>query len=227
MFEHVGHAVARLRLNNRHIGEQCLQAFLGDAEQPCELGPEVGLRHVASGLPVDDRGAVDVQRCRQALLGVASCLAGCRQFGAAALGHHTAHLLRSQRTVTVTPPRLFSLVRARRFTFSTLNCPFPALFLLEPAQPEWSQGTRCHPTQQEINERRVNPVALDLFSPLKVVSWASVHADCPMRYEITNPSELVIIFGSDQNEFELSLDGGALRTLVQLSTKALDKMDTY
>lgn len=70
-------------------------------------------------------------------------------------------------------------------------------------------------------------MALDLFSPLKVVSWASAHADCPMRYKITNCGEMVIIFGSGANEFELSLDAGALRALVQLGNEALDKMDGY
>lgn len=69
-------------------------------------------------------------------------------------------------------------------------------------------------------------MALDLFSPLKVVSWASAHADCPMRYKITSPDELVITFGSGANEFELSLDDGALRALVQLGTEALTEMDT-
>ena len=69
-------------------------------------------------------------------------------------------------------------------------------------------------------------MALDLFSPLKVVSWASAHNNCPMRYTINNPDEMVIIFGSGQHEFEFALDAGALRTLIQLSTEALDKMDT-
>jgi len=68
-------------------------------------------------------------------------------------------------------------------------------------------------------------VALDLYSPLKVVSWASAHADCPMRYKITSPGELVITFGSGPNEFELSLDHGALRSLVDLTTEALTKLD--
>jgi len=79
--------------------------------------------------------------------------------------------------------------------------------------------------KRKSNERRVT-VALDLFSPLKVVSWASVHADCPMRYKITGPGELVITFGSGPHEFEFSLDHGALRTLVQLASEALDKLDT-
>jgi hypothetical protein len=35
----------------------------------------------------------------------------------------------------------------------------------------------------------------------------------------------VIIFGSGPNEFELSLDHGALRSLVDLSTEALTKLD--
>jgi hypothetical protein len=69
-------------------------------------------------------------------------------------------------------------------------------------------------------------VALDLFSPLKVVSWASAHADCPMRYTINSTNEVVIVFGSGQHEFEFSLDAGALRSLVQLGTEALDKMDS-
>jgi hypothetical protein len=69
-------------------------------------------------------------------------------------------------------------------------------------------------------------VALDLFSPLKVVSWASAHANCPMRYTIANVDEMVIIFGSDQHEFEFSLDKSALRTLVQLGTEALAEMST-
>lgn len=69
-------------------------------------------------------------------------------------------------------------------------------------------------------------MALDLFSPLKVVSWASAHADCPMRYKITHPNELVITFGSGTNEFELALDAGALRRLVQLGAEALEKLDT-
>jgi hypothetical protein len=71
----------------------------------------------------------------------------------------------------------------------------------------------------------VHTVALDLFSPLKVVSWASAHADCPMHYKINSADEMVIVFGSGQHEFEFSLDKGALRTLNQLSTEALDKMD--
>jgi hypothetical protein len=69
-------------------------------------------------------------------------------------------------------------------------------------------------------------VALDLFSPLKVVSWASAHADCPMRYTINDPTNVVIVFGSGTNEFEFSLDAGALRTLVLLGAEALEKMDT-
>jgi hypothetical protein len=76
-----------------------------------------------------------------------------------------------------------------------------------------------------LQERRV-PVALDLFSPLKVVSWASAHADCPMRYKINGPTDVVIVFGSGTNEFEFSLDAGALRTLIQLGAEALEKMDT-
>lgn len=69
-------------------------------------------------------------------------------------------------------------------------------------------------------------MALDLLSPLKVVSWASAHADCPMRYTITSADEMVIIFGSGSHEFEFSLDAGALRALVQLGSAALDKMNT-
>lgn len=68
---------------------------------------------------------------------------------------------------------------------------------------------------------------LDLFSPLKVVSWASAHADCPMRYTINSADEMVIVFGRGPVEFEFSLDVGALRTLAGLATEALDKMDTY
>jgi hypothetical protein len=68
-------------------------------------------------------------------------------------------------------------------------------------------------------------VALDLHSPLKVVSWASVHADCPMRYATTGTGELVIVFGSGQTEFELALDGGALRTLANLTAEALAQLD--
>lgn len=69
-------------------------------------------------------------------------------------------------------------------------------------------------------------MTLDLFSPLKVVSWASAHADCPMRYKINCIDEMVIIFGSGSTEFELSLDDGALHTLVRLGAEALDKMGT-
>jgi hypothetical protein len=52
-------------------------------------------------------------------------------------------------------------------------------------------------------------VALDLFSPLKVVSWASAHADCPMRYKINSPKDMVIVFGNGTNEFEFALDAGS------------------
>lgn len=69
-------------------------------------------------------------------------------------------------------------------------------------------------------------MALDLFSPLKVVSWASAHADCPMRYTITSSDEMVLVFGSGQEEFEFALDKGALRTLVELGAEALTRMDT-
>jgi hypothetical protein len=68
-------------------------------------------------------------------------------------------------------------------------------------------------------------VALDLFSSLKVLSWASAHANCPMRYTINSADEMVIIFGSDQSEFEFSLEAGALHTLLQLGAEALAKMD--
>jgi hypothetical protein len=67
-------------------------------------------------------------------------------------------------------------------------------------------------------------MALDLSSPLKVVSWASAHADCPMRYKIIGTGEMVIIFGSGSNEFELSLEAGALHTLARLATEALADM---
>lgn len=68
-------------------------------------------------------------------------------------------------------------------------------------------------------------MALDLFSPLKVASWASAHADCPMRYTINSSDEMVIIFGRDQEEFEFSFEVDALRTLLQLGAEALAKMD--
>ena len=68
-------------------------------------------------------------------------------------------------------------------------------------------------------------MALDLHSPLKVVSWASAHADCPMRYQLSGTGELVIIFGRDATEFELALDTGALRTLALLTAEALAKLD--
>lgn len=67
-------------------------------------------------------------------------------------------------------------------------------------------------------------MALDLFSPLKVVSWASAHANCPMRYKINNSDEMVIIFGSGQHEFEFSFDDGAFRALVRLAAEALAEM---
>jgi hypothetical protein len=70
-------------------------------------------------------------------------------------------------------------------------------------------------------------VALDLSSPFKMVSWASAHADCPMRYTINSRDEMVLIFGSGQDEFEFALQKSALRTLVQLGTDALTEMDTY
>jgi len=67
-------------------------------------------------------------------------------------------------------------------------------------------------------------MALDLSSPLKVASWASAHANCPMRYTITGTGEMVIIFGSGSNEFELSLEAGALQTLARLANEALADM---
>jgi hypothetical protein len=68
---------------------------------------------------------------------------------------------------------------------------------------------------------------LDLYSPLKVVSWASAHANCPMRYTISSAEEMVITFGASPTEFEFSLDAGALHALVRLGTKALDEMSAY
>lgn len=67
-------------------------------------------------------------------------------------------------------------------------------------------------------------MTLDLSSPLKVVSWASVHADCPMRYAVTGAGEMVIIFGSGSDEFELSLETDALHTLARLAAEALADM---
>jgi hypothetical protein len=46
-----------------------------------------------------------------------------------------------------------------------------------------------------------------------------------MRYTITDRDELVVIFGSGQDEFELSLDKGALCTLVQLGADALTELN--
>lgn len=68
-------------------------------------------------------------------------------------------------------------------------------------------------------------MALDLFTSLKVVSWASAHADCPMRYTINSSNEMVIIFGAVANEFEFAFDVGALRVLVQLGAEALEEMN--
>jgi hypothetical protein len=70
-------------------------------------------------------------------------------------------------------------------------------------------------------------MALDLFSPLKVVSWASAHTGCPMRYVINSADEMVIVFGDGQHEFEFALHSGALHALVQLGTEALKKMNNY
>jgi hypothetical protein len=67
-------------------------------------------------------------------------------------------------------------------------------------------------------------MALDLSSPLKVVSWASINADCPMRYTTTGSDEVVIIFGRASDEFELALEADALRTLAQLATDAVTAM---
>lgn len=84
----------------------------------------------------------------------------------------------------------------------------------------------CQPIRPQRPTKDVETVALDLSSPLKVVSWASAHADCPMRYTTTSTGEVVIIFGRGSTEFELSLDGGALRTLARLTAEALVKVDT-
>lgn len=70
-------------------------------------------------------------------------------------------------------------------------------------------------------------MALDLSSPFKMVSWASAHADCPMRYAITSRDEMVLVFGSGHDEFEFALQKDALRMLVQLGTEALAEMDNY
>lgn len=70
-------------------------------------------------------------------------------------------------------------------------------------------------------------MSLDLYSPLKVVSWASAHAHCPMRYTINSAEEMVLVLGSGQTEFELAMARGALRVLVELGTEALAKMDGY
>lgn len=70
-------------------------------------------------------------------------------------------------------------------------------------------------------------MAIDLFAPLKVVSWASAHANCPMHYKINNRDEMVIIFGNGQHEFELSLETGALHSLLRLGTEAMAKMEVY
>ncbi|WP_378058494.1 hypothetical protein [Actinophytocola glycyrrhizae] len=83
------------------------------------------------------------------------------------------------------------------------------------------------PTHRNRRQKRnVQPVALDLFSPIKVVSWASAHGSCPMRYTINGGDEMVIIFGSGTNEFEFAFDVDALRALVQLGTEALTEMDS-
>jgi hypothetical protein len=80
-------------------------------------------------------------------------------------------------------------------------------------------------TKPKPSNGKTRTVALDLSSPLKVVSWASAHADCPMRYQLSGTGELVIIFGRGPNEFELALDRGALRTLARLTAEALTKLD--
>lgn len=46
-----------------------------------------------------------------------------------------------------------------------------------------------------------------------------------MRYTINSRDEMVLVFGSGQDEFEFALDKGALRTLVELGTQALADMD--
>jgi hypothetical protein len=58
-------------------------------------------------------------------------------------------------------------------------------------------------------DEEVTPMTLNLSSPLKVVSWASVHPDCPIRYTTTGSGKMTIIFGSGFEEFELSRTGRA------------------
>jgi hypothetical protein len=43
-------------------------------------------------------------------------------------------------------------------------------------------------------------MAFDLYSPLKLTSWASARAGCSMRYTISSPDEMIIIFGSGSDE---------------------------
>jgi hypothetical protein len=68
-------------------------------------------------------------------------------------------------------------------------------------------------------------MAIDLFSPLKVVSWASAHANCPMRAIINSSDEMVIVFGPKDTEFEFAFDVDALRELLRLGADTLAKMD--
>jgi hypothetical protein len=63
-----------------------------------------------------------------------------------------------------------------------------------------------------------------VFENLTLSSWVGIRDDCPISYQINGSDDVEFVCGSGRKTFEFVFSAGALRTFVDQSAEALDKM---
>lgn len=63
-----------------------------------------------------------------------------------------------------------------------------------------------------------------MFENLTLSSWVGIRDDCPISYQVNGSDDVEFVCGSGRKTFEFVFSAGALRTFVDQSTEALDKM---
>ncbi len=63
-----------------------------------------------------------------------------------------------------------------------------------------------------------------MFDNLTLSSWVGIREDCPISYQINGSDDVEFTYGSGRKTFEFVFSAAALRTFVDQSTEALDKM---
>ena len=63
-----------------------------------------------------------------------------------------------------------------------------------------------------------------MYDNLTLSSWVGIREDCPISYQINGSDDVEFVCGSGRKTFEFVFSAGALRTFVDQSAEALEKM---